>query len=82
MYHVSGKEKEVLQDWAKRYLGHLEKSPEEKIGELCWNANAGKSHFEHRVAIVTETSGELKQKLMSLEKGELPSGVFKGIATS
>lgn len=60
---LSGKSEQALQDVAKRYIQLLEKQPEISLSSLCFTANNGRSHFDHRLAIITHSSENLYQQL-------------------
>ena len=49
-------------DFADEYRGWLAAHPEASLAEVCFTAGTGRAHFEHRAALVvnsTESAGEL-----------------------
>ena len=48
------------------------------IEDICFTANTGRSHFEHRLVIVASDKQELIDKLASISVQEEINGVFKG----
>ncbi|MEM9275416.1 MAG: beta-ketoacyl synthase N-terminal-like domain-containing protein, partial [Cyanobacteria bacterium P01_F01_bin.143] len=64
---LSAKTETALQDLVRRYQDYLTTHPELNIADICFTANTGRSHFEHRLAVVTESSEELQQKLETFE---------------
>ncbi len=60
---LSAKSEAALQLLAERYAGHLSLHPEQELGDLCYTANTGRSHFGHRLAILAGTKGELQARL-------------------
>jgi acyl transferase domain-containing protein/SAM-dependent methyltransferase len=76
---LSARDKESLADLASRYEGRLE--GETAIADLCYTANAGRSHFEHRLAVAGANAHELKRGLASFRKGDAISTVATGRVT-
>ncbi len=65
---LSGTRESALIDYASRYLNHLEKHPEVELANLCYTANARRTHFGHRIAIVFHQVDELKEKLQAVQQ--------------
>ena len=68
-----------MNELAKRYASHLETHSHELLSDVCFTANTGRSHFEHRLAVVLESSEEAREKLDGFRRGERPSGLVSGI---
>ena len=53
-------------------------SPSSPLGcaDICFSANVGRSHFNHRLAIIASDQQELTDKLALISAGEETSGVF------
>jgi len=66
---LSGRSETALRELAERYEQELGKSKEE-LGDIAYTANAGRAHFEHRLAVVGATVEEVRKKL-----GEKKAGV-------
>jgi myxalamid-type polyketide synthase MxaB len=78
---LSAKSPEALRALAGRYAERLVPQGEmaaSSLGNICHTANAGRSHFEHRLATVVASAGELQQRLRGLAAGEEPAGVRLG----
>ncbi|MEH1781706.1 MAG: type I polyketide synthase [Nostoc sp.] len=85
---LSAKTPKALEDLASSYHHHLEIYPEERLEDICYTANTGRSHFQYRLAALATSRAELKEKLLSLqdprlleEVGDLTRealGVFSG----
>jgi acyl transferase domain-containing protein len=56
---LSARHGAALKELANRYVTHLESHPAEGIADVCFTANAGRSHFEERVAVVGSTREEI-----------------------
>ncbi|MBF0100084.1 MAG: SDR family NAD(P)-dependent oxidoreductase [Desulfobacterales bacterium] len=60
---ISTKTNECLNKSAQNLLHFLKHHPEEKISDVCFSANTGRTHFNHRCAIVASSASELSEKL-------------------
>jgi acyl transferase domain-containing protein len=59
---ISAKTPSVLQELVRRYHSYLG-GTSEHIGDICYTASAGRSHFEHRVSVSAASVEELREKL-------------------
>jgi len=59
----------ALRNLARRYETHLAAHPTEDLGAVCHTAGAGRSHFEHRLAIVAKTVEEAEKELKAYVGG-------------
>ncbi len=75
---LSAKTEKALEDLVSCYQNNLETHPELAIADICFTANKGRSHFNHRLAIITSEQQELADKLAQISAREKPSGVFSG----
>jgi epothilone polyketide synthase D len=67
-----------LRKLAANYAEFISGDPELSLGDLCFTVNCGRTHFEHRLAVVAESVPDLRAKLESIETdqaSEVP-GVF------
>ncbi|KST70373.1 type I polyketide synthase [Mastigocoleus testarum] len=60
---LSAKTKEALKQLAQKYENFLASNPEVSLADVCFTANVGRSHFTHRLAIVSKSIPQLGQKL-------------------
>ena len=67
---LSAKTKQALHELTERYVTHLDVNPGLDVGDVCHTANAGRSHFQHRLAVVAERSAELRDKLSAVSAGD------------
>ncbi|MBD2136213.1 SDR family NAD(P)-dependent oxidoreductase [Anabaena sp. FACHB-1237] len=79
---LSGKTEQALQDVAKRYIQLLEKQPEISVSKLCFTANSGRSHFDHRLAIITESCKNLHQQLQNFLDKNTDTNIVSNQLTS
>ena len=70
---LSAKSAWSLRELAGRYEAWLAGSPGASLGDLCFTAEVGRSHFEHRAAVVAGTLEELSAGLAAVRSGE-PQG--------
>ncbi|HEY6564806.1 MAG TPA: type I polyketide synthase, partial [Pirellulaceae bacterium] len=74
----SAKSKAALATLAERLASALEQVPEESVADFCYSANVGRSHFNHRCAIMTSNRDELRKQLNAAAREEKASGVKLG----
>jgi acyl transferase domain-containing protein len=78
---LSAKTEEALTQLVGRYRQHLGEHPEMSLPDVCHTANAGRSHFSHRLAIMSESRDELSQHLQATTTGDSPTAaVLRGEA--
>jgi len=75
---LSAKTAKALEDLVSRYYEHLENHSELELADICYTANTGRLHFNHRLAIVASHRQELQEKLLHLKGREEVNGVFFG----
>lgn len=60
---LSAKTESALQSLAHRYQELLATHPRVSLADVCFSANAGRSHFAYRLAIITNSLTDLQKKL-------------------
>nr|VFJ47074.1 MAG: amino acid adenylation domain-containing protein [Candidatus Kentron sp. FM]VFJ50934.1 MAG: amino acid adenylation domain-containing protein [Candidatus Kentron sp. FM] len=60
---LSARSGEALSALVERYVAHLDAHPEISLADLCFTANTGRRHFEHRLAVVADTVPALQARL-------------------
>ncbi|MCF2149628.1 type I polyketide synthase [Desmonostoc muscorum LEGE 12446] len=60
---LSAKTEAALVTLVKDYQSFLSSHPEAALTDICFTANTGRSHFEHRLAFVAESTADLQQQL-------------------
>jgi len=63
---------------AQRYSAWLEEHPDASISDVSFTAGAGRSHFEHRAAVVANSVHEARLLLEDLVSNRLRPGVSRG----
>jgi acyl transferase domain-containing protein len=75
---LSAKSDRALQDLAQSYATNLQSHPDRSLADICFTANTGRSHFNHRLAIVANSTAQLCAQLSEFGAGndttELVSG--------
>ncbi len=80
-YHLltlSAHTKEALHELVQRYIQHNKTYPDTNLGDLCFTANTGRKHFEHRMAVVAKSMSDLHTQL---ETAQTSISAQKEIAT-
>ncbi|GFE69987.1 type I polyketide synthase [Chroococcus sp. FPU101] len=75
LFTLSAKSEPALQDLVKRYLDYLSE-PSINLANLCFSVNTGRTHFNHRLAVLTQSTQQLQQKLEAHFNKEHPPKVF------
>ncbi|TBR56984.1 hypothetical protein B4U84_26490 [Westiellopsis prolifica IICB1] len=75
---LSAKTQEALKQLGRCYENHLATHPTLDIEDICFSANTGRSHFNHRLCLLTESSTQAREILAALIAGKEVTGVFQG----
>jgi len=75
---LSAKSENALKDLVSNYHNHLQLYPEQKLQNICFTANTGRSHFQYRLAVLATTSAEILEKLASFQRENQAAGLFSG----
>ncbi|MGB6169812.1 MAG: SDR family NAD(P)-dependent oxidoreductase [Geitlerinemataceae cyanobacterium] len=63
---LSAKTEKALRELVGRYLNYLDSEPEAKLADICFTANTGRKHFNHRLAVVAESKQQLRDSLAQI----------------
>jgi len=77
---LSAKTEKSLIDLAGRYENWLSENPKADMGDVCFSANTGRSHFNRRLCVTVETVEQVRVKLSAFKTGQETSGIFEGQA--
>ncbi|MCU0980987.1 MAG: type I polyketide synthase, partial [Pirellulaceae bacterium] len=77
---LSAKTEAALAKLAARYADYLDRQPQASAADVCYNANIGRSHFNHRAVLTARDAGELRDRLLALRDGTKSAGVKAGRA--
>lgn len=78
---LSARSPEALVALAQRYGDWLDANPKVDIADLCHTAGVGRSHFEHRGALVVDSVQGARELLTDLAENRLRPGVVRGECT-
>ncbi len=76
---LSARSPEALVALAQRYEAWLEAHPEADIADVCFTAGVGRSHFEHRAALVVDSVQGARELLAGLAENRLGPGAVRGV---
>ena len=75
---LSAKTPKALDYLVNRYHNHIKNPIEDAIADICYTANTGRSHFNHRLALIVSNQQELAEKLLQHQGIEAVAGLFSG----
>ncbi|MBW4479947.1 MAG: type I polyketide synthase [Tolypothrix brevis GSE-NOS-MK-07-07A] len=75
---LSAKTPEALQDLAIQYENYVTSHPDLLLGDICYSASTGRSHFSHRLCLLTESLAQTTEQLAAFTRGQKPTGVLTG----
>jgi acyl transferase domain-containing protein/acyl carrier protein/phospholipid N-methyltransferase len=77
VFTLSARHEPALRQLAKRYAEHLANQTED-VGDLAYTANAGRSHFNYRLALTANTSSEIQMKLSAFANDQAVDSLLYG----
>jgi len=75
---LSAKNEAALQQLAQRYQDFLIAHPQVSLADVCFTANTGRSHFTHRLALVAQSTQQLREQLNAFATGKETAGNVSG----
>lgn len=78
LFCLSATDELALRELAQKYAQWLMAHPDERVDNLCYTTQVGRSHFEYRLAIMTESIAHLLLELEKWLKGEFSSDIMQG----
>ena len=75
---LSAQSDKALENLADRYKTHLALHPDQAICDICHTAASGRSHLQHRLAVVSKSRADLMGKLGAFAGTREGSGVVLG----
>ncbi|WP_342426071.1 amino acid adenylation domain-containing protein [Paenibacillus sp. FSL L8-0502] len=80
---LSARSESALHELVGRYAERFGCAEELVMQEVCYTANTGRSHLNHRIAVTAAGADALKAKVLQLhEQGRVVEGVYTGKADS
>ncbi|EHS57513.1 iturin a synthetase a, partial [Paenibacillus sp. Aloe-11] len=80
---LSARSESALRELVGRYAERFGRAEELVMQDVCYTANTGRSHLNHRIAVTAAEADALKAKVLQLhEQGRVVEGVYTGKADS
>lgn len=73
---LSAKTELGLKTLVRRFESYLQQNPLEYLGDICFTANTGRSHFAHRLVVVGKEPTEILVQLVAFKAGQVKDGVY------
>ena len=77
---LSAKSEQALHDLAERYAVYVQGAHSgdcPPLGDICYTAAAGRSHFHHRVALLAKSMDQLREQIAAVVDGRRAVGVIR-----
>jgi myxalamid-type polyketide synthase MxaB len=78
LFTISAKSEQALKDLAANYFEFLNCNPNVSLANICFTANTKRTHFNHRLAIVTESVQQLQLQLNNFISNQETTGLISG----
>ena len=75
---LSARSPAALVELAQRYGSWLAAHPEASLADVCFTAGVGRSHFEHRAALVVNSTESAREVLRALAEDRPAPGLLRG----
>jgi amino acid adenylation domain-containing protein len=75
---LSARSPHALRALAERYVEYFARHAEAAIGDVCWTAQTGRTHFPHRLAVVGDSLAQLSERLQRFTSGQAAPGLVAG----
>jgi acyl transferase domain-containing protein/SAM-dependent methyltransferase len=79
---LSAKSDQALNELVQEVSVHLERTDTDTLADICFSANAGRSHFTHRVTVLAETTKDLQTGLSAFSTHQAAANVVTGQITN
>ncbi|GAA6619605.1 type I polyketide synthase [Scytonema sp. NUACC26] len=73
---LSAKSENALVELAQKYVNFFTSHPEVSLFDVCFTANTGRSHFNHRLAVVAASEARVREQLANFCAGQQSVEVF------
>ena len=80
LFTLSARNQKALFQLAANYISYLELHPDILIENICYTVNVGRSHFNHRIALIVTSIAELQAKLVQYTTQETTSQLWQSKA--
>jgi acyl transferase domain-containing protein/7-keto-8-aminopelargonate synthetase-like enzyme len=67
---LSAKNEAALHALAERYAGQCATNPDQSLSDICFTSHVGRAHFDHRLALVADSTEQLREELFAFTTGQ------------
>ena len=78
LFTLSARNKPALRQLAQTYSQYFAQNPQLDLTDICLTVNTGRSHFNHRLAMVAISTMDIATKLTQFLDDETPSAFWQG----
>ncbi|MDM8558776.1 amino acid adenylation domain-containing protein [Candidatus Parabeggiatoa sp. HSG14] len=82
LFTLSAKNESALQELVQRYHTYIQSHLEISLADICYTANTGRTHFNHRLAIIADSTTQFQKQLESFNTAKPSFERFKGVLKS
>lgn len=75
---LSARNDTALKSSVERLHNYLSSSSQASLADIAFTLNCGRTHFFHRLAVIGESTMEIRDKLAAMMEGQKPIGVIGG----
>ena len=76
---LSAKNEPALRDLVTRYQNYLQTHADVSLADLCYSANVGRNHFNHRLAITARSITQLQEQLSNYLSEKKTTGIVSSV---
>ncbi|MDF5715053.1 MAG: amino acid adenylation domain-containing protein [Rhizonema sp. NSF051] len=69
---LSAKSQKALEELAQNYVVYLKSNADASLADICFTANAGRKHFNHRLAVTAESLEQVGEQLRTFGQQTTP----------
>jgi acyl transferase domain-containing protein len=81
VFTLSAKSEKALRDNAAQFAAEAERCPNEALANICFTANTGRTHFEHRLVAQVSACTDLVEGLRGFAEGQTNAGFRASLAS-
>ncbi len=70
LFTLSAKSEKALRELVESYEIYLSSQPKNSLADICFTTNTGRAHLDNRLAVVTESTAQLREQLSAFTTGE------------
>ena len=75
---LSAKNQTALSQLAAKFSQHISNNPEQKLADICFSANSGRTHMSHRLAVIASDRQELITSLNNYNNHQTAKNLHQG----